>query len=73
MKSIFPNIDLKDATAMAWGGLQGTSLWQDNYKNDSFKIGGTNQTMDFATMKGLENADHSGIAVDGTELCPKKQ
>jgi hypothetical protein len=72
MKSIFPNMDLKDATAIAWGGVQGTSLWQDSYKNDSFKIGGTNQTMDFSTMKGLENAHHSGYADNSTPLCPKK-
>jgi len=72
MKSIFPNIDLKDATAIAWGGVQGTSIWKDSYKNDSFKIGGTNQTMDFSTMKGLENAHHSGYADNSTPLCPKK-
>ncbi|WP_157255684.1 SprT-like domain-containing protein [Pedobacter sp. Leaf41] len=73
MKSIYPNLDLKEATAMAWSGVQGTSLWKENYENDTFKIGATNLTMDFSTMKGLENAHHYGFADNSTPLCPKKQ
>lgn len=72
MKSIFPNLDLKDATAIAWGGVKETSLWKESYKNDSFKIGGTSETMDFSTLQGLQNAHHYGIADNSTPLCPKK-
>ncbi|MGN7990069.1 SprT-like domain-containing protein [Pedobacter sp. 22226] len=72
MKSIFPNLDLKDATAIAWGGVRETSLWKESYKNYTFKVGGTDQTMDFSTLQGLQNAHHSGFADNSTPLCPKK-
>ena len=28
MKSIFPNIDLKDVTALSWGGLEDTPFYK---------------------------------------------
>ncbi|WP_293784865.1 SprT-like domain-containing protein [uncultured Pedobacter sp.] len=72
MKSIYPDLDLKDATALAWGGVQGTSLWNESYKNNSFKIVGTTEVMDFSTIKGLDNAHYYGIADNSTPPCPKK-
>jgi hypothetical protein len=64
--ALYPNLTLKDATALAWGGLKDTVLWSDSFKNDMFKVGdGT--VMTFNEIQGTLNAHHAGIM--GTKKC----
>lgn len=69
----FPSLNQKDATAIAWGGLQKTSFWKDSYKNDSFGYGNNGETMTFNEMKGLETAHRMGYADNSTSACGNKQ
>jgi hypothetical protein len=71
LHSIYPNLNLRDATAMAWGGLESSSLWKANFKNDTFKVGSTSTTMTFSEMKGLETAHRFGYADNSTNKCAK--
>jgi hypothetical protein len=65
-KNVYPNITNKEATALAWGGLQGTALWNSSLSSESFSVNdGT--TMSYAEMQGLLNGHHFGII--GTKKC----
>lgn len=69
LTSAFPSLNPKDATAIAWGGLQGTSLWKASYEKDSFDYGNNGQKMTFGEMKGLENAHKGGFAENSSSPC----
>ncbi|SHL81266.1 SprT-like domain-containing protein [Chryseobacterium polytrichastri] len=73
LTSTFPTLSPKDATAIAWGGLEKTPYWNDSYKNDSFSYGDNGGTMTFNEMKGLENAHRFGTADNSTSACGNKQ
>ena len=66
--SIFPKLNAKDANALSWGGLQGTSLWSDSKKNDSFTYG-NGQSMTYNEMSGLGTAYRNGYAENSTKPC----
>lgn len=68
LRTLFPDLDQPNATAIAWGGLQSTSLWKDSYKNDNFNVG-TGTPISFGEMKGLETAHRNGYAVNSTPAC----
>lgn len=69
LSSMFPALTDKDATALAWGGLQKTELWKESFKNDAFKVGNTNETMTYNELQGLINAHHFNIADNGSDIC----
>jgi hypothetical protein len=66
--SLFPRLTSKDATAIAWGGLQGTELWTESKKNDTFTYEG-GQSMTYIEMARLLTAHRFGYADKGTSAC----
>jgi hypothetical protein len=61
LTSIFPNLDLKEATALTWGGLKETTLWKSNFESDIFAVGKSDETISYTLIQGYMNGHRFNV------------